>query len=76
VHFVREFRRLTRLSPHQYVLRRRVERAAALLKDRDVCLKALTLDVGFSSQPHLTVAFRRVYGTTPGAYRDRRTPAA
>jgi AraC family transcriptional regulator len=75
VHFVREFRRLTRLSPHQYVLRRRVERAAALLKDRDACLKALALEVGFSSQSHLTAAFRRVYGTTPGAYRDRHTPA-
>jgi AraC family transcriptional regulator len=70
-HFVREFRRLTGLSPHQYVLRRRVERAAALLKTRDPCLKALALDVGFSSQSHLTAAFRRVYGITPGAYRDR-----
>jgi AraC family transcriptional regulator len=76
VHFVRQFKRLTGLAPHQYVLRRRVERAAALLKNRDACLKALALEVGFSSQSHLTAAFRRVYGTTPGAYRDRHTPAA
>jgi len=73
VHFVRQFKRLTGFSPRQYVLRRRVERAAALLKDRDACLKALALEVGFSSQSHLTSAFRRVYGTTPGAYRRRRT---
>jgi AraC family transcriptional regulator len=76
VHFVRQFKRLMGLAPHQYVLRRRVERAAALLKDRDACLKALALEVGFSSQSHLTAAFRHVYGTTPGAYRDRSTPAA
>ncbi|MBI4382080.1 MAG: helix-turn-helix transcriptional regulator [candidate division NC10 bacterium] len=73
VHFVRQFKRLAGLSPHQYVLRRRVERAAALLKDQDACLKALAHEVGFSSQSHLTSAFRRVYGTTPGAYRHRRT---
>jgi AraC family transcriptional regulator len=57
------------------VLRRRVERAAALLKDRHNCLKAIALDVGFSSRSHLTAAFQRAYGTTPGAYRDRHTPA-
>ena len=75
VHFVRQFKRLTGLAPHQYVLRRRVERAAALLTNRDACLKALALEVGFSSQSHLTAAFRRVTGTTPGAYRARPTPA-
>ncbi len=75
VHFVRQFKRLTGLAPHQYVLRRRVERAAALLQNRDACLKALALEVGFSSQAHLTAAFRRVTGTTPGAYRDRPPPA-
>jgi AraC family transcriptional regulator len=71
VHFVRQFRRLTGLAPHQYVLRRRAERAAALLQSEDACLKALALEVGFSSQSHLTVAFRRIYGTTPGAYWTR-----
>jgi AraC family transcriptional regulator len=76
VHFVRQFKRLTGLAPHQYVLRRRVERAAALLTNRDACLKALALEVGFSSQSHLTAAFRRVYGTSPGAYRDRPLPPA
>jgi AraC family transcriptional regulator len=74
VHFVRQFKRLTGLAPHQYVLRRRVERAAALLRNRDACLKALALEVGFSSQSHLTAAFRRVTGTTPGAYRARPPP--
>jgi AraC family transcriptional regulator len=76
VQFVRQFKRLTGLSPHQYVLRRRVERAAALLKSGEVCLKGLAPDVGFSSQSHLTEAFRRVYGVTPGAYRDQHAPTA
>jgi AraC family transcriptional regulator len=73
--FVRQFKRLTGLSSHQYVLRRRVDRAAALLKSGELCLKGLALEVGFSSQSHLTEAFRRVYGTTPGAYRDQHAPA-
>lgn len=76
VQFARQFKRAMGLSPHQYVLRRRVERATALLKNPDVCLKALAHEVGFSSQSHLTRAFRRVYGTTPGAYRDHHAPGA
>ena len=75
VHFARQFKRLTGLPPHRYVLRRRTERAAALLGKGETSLKALALEVGFSSQSHLTAAFQRVYGTTPGAYRDLQTPA-
>jgi AraC family transcriptional regulator len=74
VHFAREFKRLTGLPPHRYVLQRRAERAAALLEEGETSLKTLALEVGFSSQSHLTAAFQRVYGTTPGAYRDRQAP--
>jgi AraC-like DNA-binding protein len=68
-HLVRELRRVTGLSPHQYVLRRRAERARFLLERRDRGILDVALDVGFSSQAHLNQVFRRVYGLTPGAYR-------
>jgi AraC family transcriptional regulator len=68
--FTHQFRRFTDFSPHQYVLRRRLERAAQLLGRRSQSIADVALAVGFCSQSHLTAAFRRVYGTSPGAYRD------
>jgi AraC family transcriptional regulator len=69
-HLARQLKRATGLSPHQYVLRRRVERAKTLLAQRDLSITDVALAVGFSSQAHLTAAFRRVYSITPGVYRD------
>jgi AraC family transcriptional regulator len=68
-HLTRELRRVSGLAPHQYVLRRRAERARVLLGKRDHSVGAVALAVGFSSQAHLTLVFRRVFGITPGAYR-------
>ena len=68
-HLSRELRRVSGLAPHQYVLRRRAERARVLLGGRDHSVCAVALAVGFSSQAHLNVVFQRVFGLTPGAYR-------
>lgn len=68
-HLTRELRRVSGLAPHQYVLRRRAERARILLGRRDHSVGAVALAVGFSSQAHLTLVFRKVFGITPGAYR-------
>jgi len=68
-HFAQQFKRFTGFSPHQYVLRRRVQRAADLLSLPSQSVADVALAVGFSSQSHLTAAFRRAYGTTPGVYR-------
>jgi AraC family transcriptional regulator len=68
-HLTRELRRVSGLAPHQYVLRRRAERARILLGRRGQTVSAVALAVGFSSQAHLTLVFRRVFGITPGAYR-------
>jgi AraC family transcriptional regulator len=73
VHFAREFKRVTGSAPHQYVLGRRLERSRALLARGDRSITEVALTVGFSSQSHLTTAFRRVYRTTPAAYRNERT---
>lgn len=67
--FCREFRAATGRSPHQYVLERRVARAAELLAGSARPIADIAHAVGFSSQSHLTTAFRRINGTTPLAYR-------
>ena len=74
-HFSREFRRAYGESPHQYLLTRRLERAAALLRNTDRSVIDICLAVGLSSLGSFTSSFGRVYGTTPGAYRASFPPA-
>jgi AraC-like DNA-binding protein len=74
-HFSREFRRAFGESPHQYLLTRRLERAAALLRDTDRSVMEICLAVGLSSVGSFTTSFRRMYGTTPLAYRATFPPA-
>jgi AraC family transcriptional regulator len=68
-HFARLFRRTFRVSPHQYLLGRRIERAKAMLRDRGVPIAAIAVACGFSSQSHLNAVFKRQTGVTPGQYR-------
>lgn len=68
-HFAREFKRTTGTTPHQYLIKFRVERAKALLVKNDLPLIEVGLRTGFSHQSHFTRLFRRVTGTTPNAYR-------
>lgn len=67
--FVRSFSRTVGVSPHAYVLSRRITRACAMLTGRESNLAYVALACGFSSQSHMTSAFRSSIGTTPGAYR-------
>jgi AraC family transcriptional regulator len=67
-HFSRLFKESTGVSPHQYVIRERVERAKGLLM-RDVPIGEVARMVGFSSQAHLTRHFKRLTGATPARYR-------
>ena len=68
-HFARLFRHSTGLPPHRYVLQRRIARARELVSDRRLSLAEIGYDLGFPSQAHFTSMFRRIVGTTPGAYR-------
>lgn len=68
--FARRFRQTIGLTPHAYVLSRRVARARAMLGERDASLAQVALACGFSSQSHMTTSFQRVVGLTPGAYRS------
>jgi AraC family transcriptional regulator len=63
------FRRTMGRPPHQYQIEQRIERARALLLNPSIALSEIALMVGFSSQSHLNVYFRRVMGVTPARYR-------
>jgi AraC family transcriptional regulator len=69
-HFARAFKESTGLSPHQYVLRRRIDRAIEMLKDERSSLAGIAYDLGFSSQGHFTTVFRKFTGTQPTNYRE------
>jgi AraC-like DNA-binding protein len=75
-HFSREFRRTFGESPHRYLLTRRLERAATLLRTTDWSVLRICLAVGLSSVGSFTTSFRRMYGLTPTAYREAYPPAA
>src|SRR4029077_14107810 len=68
-HFLRMFRATTGMTPHRYVLKRRVERARQLLEQAELSLAEVAFRCGFASQAHLTVAFRNEFGVTPAEYR-------
>ena len=75
-HFSREFRRSFGESPHQYLLTRRLERAAALLRNTDRTVADICLTVGLRSVGSFTTSFGRAYGMSPTAYRASFPPAS
>jgi AraC-like DNA-binding protein len=75
-HFSREFRRAFGESPHAYLLTRRLERAAALLRTTDRSVSAICFGVGLRSVGSFTTSFTRAYGVTPTAYRGSFPPAS
>lgn len=74
-HFSREFRRTFGETPHQYLLTRRLERAAALLRTTDRSVVDICFTVGLRSVGSFTTSFGRLYGLSPTAYRDSFPPA-
>jgi AraC-like DNA-binding protein len=75
-HFSREFRRAFGESPHHYLLTRRLERAAALLRMTDWSVAEVCLEVGLQSIGSFTTSFKQAYGQTPTSYRASQPPAA
>jgi AraC-like DNA-binding protein len=75
-HFSREFRAAFGESPHTYLLTRRMERAAALLRNTDRSVLDVCMSVGLRSVGSFTTSFKRTYGVTPTQYRASFPPAA
>ena len=70
-HFSRLFKQSIGLSPYQYLIQQRIERAKQLLKQTDQSIVDIALNCGFNSHSHLSKQFRQVTGITPKAYRTR-----
>jgi AraC family transcriptional regulator len=65
MHFAAEFRASTGLRPHEYLLRRRIERSQELLRSTNESLVNIALAVGFQTQSHFSSVFKRFVGQTP-----------
>ncbi|MBC9876861.1 helix-turn-helix transcriptional regulator [Bradyrhizobium sp. INPA01-394B] len=70
MHFAAQFRAAVGLRPHEYLLKRRIERAQELLQQADVSLVDIALTVGFQTQAHFTTVFKRFVGDTPYQWRS------
>jgi AraC-like DNA-binding protein len=75
-HFSREFRRTFGESPYVYLMTRRLERAAALLRTTDYSVAEICLEVGLQGVGSFTTSFKRMFGMTPTAYRAAFPPAS
>jgi transcriptional regulator GlxA family with amidase domain len=74
--FARRFKLGTGLTPHQYIIHCRLERAMKLLSQSEMRLAEIAVEVGCCCQSHLTTLFRKHLNTTPGEYRQSRARAA
>jgi len=68
-HFVRAFKKSEGLTPHNYLIRRRVERTLELLSGTELSLSEIALTAGFADHSHLTRRFRQHVGMSPREYR-------
>jgi AraC-like DNA-binding protein len=74
-HFLRVFRQVVGMTPHQYVLRTRMHRAAVRLRASNEAISAIAFDAGFNDLSTFNRRFRRIIGTSPTAYRAQRAIA-
>jgi AraC-like DNA-binding protein len=74
-HFLRTFRRVAGMTPHQYLLRTRLNRAAVRLRTSSESISAIAFDVGFGDLSTFNRRFRRFMGCSPGTYRAARASA-
>ncbi|MBD1909077.1 MULTISPECIES: AraC family transcriptional regulator [unclassified Leptolyngbya] len=70
-HFSRQFKQALGITPYQYLLHQRIERAKQLLKESDRPITDIAFSCGFNSHSHLTKQFRQLTGMTPKVYRLR-----
>jgi AraC family transcriptional regulator len=69
-YFIDLFKQSMGMTPHQYVMQQRIERAKQLLRNRALAITEVTFACGFANQSHFTRLFRKQTGVTPKAYRE------
>jgi AraC family transcriptional regulator len=69
-HFARAFKQATGLTPHQFLIKARIERAKSLLAETELPIVEVSHRAGFKNQSHFTTIFRKLTAMTPKAYRD------
>ncbi|MEI9413461.1 AraC family transcriptional regulator [Mesorhizobium sp. Cs1299R1N1] len=70
MHFAAQFRAATGIRPHEFLLRRRIERAKEMLAQTQTPLVEIALNIGFQTQSHFSVVFKRFVGETPNRWRS------
>jgi AraC-like DNA-binding protein len=75
-HFITRFKQAFGVAPHAYLLTRRMERAASMLRNTDYSVAYVCVSVGLSSVGSFTTSFKRIYGKTPTEYRRAHPPNA
>lgn len=76
MYFAKQFRATTGIRPHDFVLRKRIERAQQLLAATSDALVDIALSVGFQTQAHFTTVFKNIAGNTPCQFRREQPKAA
>lgn len=71
MHFAAQFKQATGLSPHAFLMIKRLEMAKAMLLDEEIPIVQVAFSVGFRSQTHFTSVFRKIIGTTPARWRKQ-----
>jgi AraC family transcriptional regulator len=72
-HFAHVFKKSTNTSPHQYMIRCRIERAKQLMEIGNLSIALIAQTVGFASQGHFTYHFKRLVGVTSKVYLQQRS---
>lgn len=70
-HFSRLFLEYLKVSPYQYILSRKIEKAKSLLEETEICAKDIAYDLGFRSYSNFINAFKKANGETPENYRKK-----
>lgn len=71
-HLIRTFKEHLGITPHQYIMKRRIERAKELLLSTNTPIADLSMAIGFADQSHLSTTFRKAVGVSPARYRKLR----
>ncbi|WP_245468442.1 AraC family transcriptional regulator [Mesorhizobium sp. M1E.F.Ca.ET.063.01.1.1] len=70
-HFSRAFKQSTGMTPHAFIVKRRLEQSAQLLRSTNLSATEIALECGFANSSHFTIAFKRAFGTNPIEFRRR-----